>query len=130
MLVERDCTWRSLDPVSCMNHSSTQDCHHRRKESKKEEALRSSKLVPWGTGLLPLFLILALLLAACGAPAPAPQAPAEEPAAEAPAAEAEAPAEEADAEATEAPAEEAADPYVTIYGEQLPEDALPYDEQI
>jgi ABC-type transport system substrate-binding protein len=63
----------------------------------------------------PLLLIVALILAACPAPAagPAPAAPA--------------------AEATAAPAEEAAAPadaMTTIYGEVLPEDALPYAEQI
>ena len=57
--------------------------------------------------------------AGCSAPA----APAEEPAAEA----TEAPAEEA---AAEEPAEEAAGDNVTIYGETLPDDALPYDEQV
>lgn len=102
--------------------------------------MQPSKLIPWGSAklsLLAMLLMLALAMAACSAPAPAPSAPAEEPAAEEaaeePAAEeAEAPAAEAEAEAeaTEAPAEEAADPYVTIYGERLPEDARPYDEQI
>jgi len=66
-------------------------------------------------------LVFALLLAACPAPTAAPAA--EAPAAEAPAAE---------AAATEAPAEEAAatDPMMTIYGEMLPEDAVPYAEQV
>lgn len=81
--------------------------------------------------LVSLLLLLSLILAACPAPAaPAPEAPAEAPAAEA----TEAPAEEAAAEATEAPAEEATatdgDAYVTVFGETLPEGALPYAEQI
>ena len=64
-----------------------------------------------------LLLVFALLLAACPAPVAVP-------AADAPA---------ADAAATEAPAEEAAAPadaMTTIYGEVLPEDALPYAEQV
>lgn len=68
----------------------------------------------------PLLLIVALILSACPAPVPG-----QAPAAEAPAAE---------AAATEAPAEEAAagstDPMMTIYGTKLPDDAVPYDEQI
>ena len=68
----------------------------------------------------PLLLIVALILSACPAPVPG-----QAPAAEAPAAE---------AAATEAPAEEAAagstDPMMTIYGETLPEDAVPYEEQV
>ncbi|MCB0062378.1 MAG: hypothetical protein KDE19_09690, partial [Caldilineaceae bacterium] len=67
-----------------------------------------------------LLLVFSLLLAACPAPAPAPAA--EE--AEAPAAEA--PAEEAAPAAAEAPA----DAMTTIYGTTLPEDAVPYDEQV
>lgn len=66
---------------------------------------------------LPLLLVAALLLTACVAPAagPVPAAPA------------------AEAEATEAPAEEAAAPadaMTTIYGVQLPADALPYEQQV
>jgi peptide/nickel transport system substrate-binding protein/oligopeptide transport system substrate-binding protein len=72
-----------------------------------------------------LLVLLSLVLAACPAPA-APGETADAPAAE----EAEAPAEEAAAEATEAPAEEAAAGNVTIYGEELPADARPYEEQI
>lgn len=69
----------------------------------------------------PLLLIMALILSACPAPVPG-QAPAAAPAAE--------------EKATEAPAEEAAasdssaDPMMTIYGTKLPDDAVPYDEQI
>jgi peptide/nickel transport system substrate-binding protein/oligopeptide transport system substrate-binding protein len=67
-------------------------------------------------------MILSLVLAACGAPA------AQAPAAEAPAAEAPA------ADATAAPAAEApaadADPMTTVFGEALPENARPYDEQV
>ncbi len=65
---------------------------------------------------LSLVLVAAFVLTACVAPAagPAPAAPA--------------------AEATKAPAEEAAagstDPMMTIHGLKLPDDALPYDEQI
>jgi ABC-type transport system substrate-binding protein len=82
--------------------------------------------------LVSLLLLLTLILAACPAPAaPAPEAPAEAPAEEAAAEATVTPAEEADAEATEAPAEEAAaGGNVTIYGETLPDDALPYDQQI
>jgi ABC-type transport system substrate-binding protein len=71
-------------------------------------------------GVLSLLLVLMLLVQACAQPAA--------PAAEAPAA----PAAEAPAAATPAPAEEAAtaDPMVTIFGERLPDDALPYDQQI
>ena len=78
-------------------------------------------------GLVSLFVLLWLLLAACAAPA----APSVETHAEAPAAEATtAPAEEAAAE--EAASEETVsdDPYVTVFGERLPDDARPYDEQI
>lgn len=66
---------------------------------------------------LAFLLIGSLILTACPAPVanPAPAAPAEE----------------SKAAATEAPAAEAAaDPMVTIYGEKLPDDALPYDQQI
>jgi peptide/nickel transport system substrate-binding protein/oligopeptide transport system substrate-binding protein len=64
---------------------------------------------------LSLLLVTAFVLTACVAPAagPAPAAPA--------------------AEATTAPAEEAAAPadaMTTIYGATLPEDALPYEEQV
>ncbi len=71
--------------------------------------------------LLGLLLVFSFLLQACAtpaAPAPAPEASATE-----------APA----AEATEAPAAEApadADPMMTVFGEKLPDDALPYDQQI
>lgn len=61
-------------------------------------------------------LVLVSMLAACVAPAAAPAAPA------------------AEAAATEAPAAEAApadaDAMTTIYGETLPEDALPYEQQV
>ncbi len=62
---------------------------------------------------LALLLIMSLLLAACPAPAPAPSAG------------------EA-AEATEPAAEEAAsgDAMMTVFGEELPADAVPYDEQV
>ncbi|MBX3012376.1 MAG: peptide ABC transporter substrate-binding protein [Caldilineaceae bacterium] len=81
---------------------------------------RSRATLHWA----PLLLVIALLLSACPAPAaPAPEAPAAA-ATEAPAAEAPA------AAATEAPAEEVADPMVTIYGETLPDDAVPYAEQV
>ena len=64
---------------------------------------------------LSLLLVTAFVLTACVAPAagPAPAAPV--------------------AEATTAPAEEAAAPadaMTTIYGETLPDDALPYEEQV
>ena len=84
--------------------------------------------------LVSLLVLLTLIFAACSGPAAPAEAPAEAPAAEEPAAEAtEAPAEEAEeaeAEATEAPAEEAAAGNVTIFGTELPADALPYDQQI
>src|SRR5688572_21526353 len=97
----------------------------------KEDALHSSHPTPtakarYGAryGIVSLLLLLSLILAACPAPAaPAPAADAEEPAAEA----TEAPAEEA---AAEEPAAEAGADNVTIYGETLPDDALPYSEQI
>lgn len=61
-------------------------------------------------------LVLVSMLAACVAPAAGPAAPA------------------AEAAATEAPAAEAApaaaDAMTTIYGETLPEDALPYEQQV
>ena len=80
--------------------------------------------------LVSLLVLLSLIFTACAGPA-APAAPAEAPAATEPAPEAtEAPAEEPAAEATEAPAEEAAADNVTVFGETLPEDALPYDQQI
>lgn len=59
--------------------------------------------------LLPLLLVTALAFAGCAAPAAPAPAPAEEAA---------------------APAEEAADPYVTVFGETLPEGAAPYEEQV
>ncbi len=67
---------------------------------------------------LALLLIMSLLLAACPAPAAAPSAGE---AAEAPA-----------AEATEPAAEEAAsaDAMTTVFGEELPADAVPYDQQV
>lgn len=66
---------------------------------------------------LPLLLVAALIITACAVPAagPAPAAPAEEQAAEQPA-----------AEEAAAPA----DAMTTIYGEVLPEDAVPYEEQV
>ncbi len=80
--------------------------------------------------LLYLLLVMAMVLSACGAAAT-------------PAAEAPAPAEAAAPAATEAPKAEApapaaptavpvaeVDPMMTVFGEMLPEDALPYDEQI
>jgi ABC-type transport system substrate-binding protein len=70
-------------------------------------------------GVLSLLLVLMLLVQACAQPAA--------PAAEAPAA----PAADAPAAATAAPAEEAdADPMVTVFGERLPDNALPYEEQV
>lgn len=66
--------------------------------------------------VLPLLLLAALAITSCAAPA----APAPEQDAAAPDAAADAGAEAAESD----------DPYVTIYGEQLPEDARPYDEQI
>jgi ABC-type oligopeptide transport system substrate-binding subunit len=83
-----------------------------------------------------LLVLLTLLFAACSGQSAPAEAPAEAPAAEEPAEEAEAPAEEAEApaeeaEATDAPAEEAAaGGNVTIYGEELPADARPYEEQV
>jgi len=65
-----------------------------------------------GAWLLPLLLVFGLAFAGCAAPV-AP-APAEE---AAPAAEEAAPAEEVD-------------PYVTVFGEKLPADAAPYEEQV
>jgi ABC-type oligopeptide transport system substrate-binding subunit len=83
-----------------------------------------------------LLVLLTLLFAACSGQSAPAEAPAEAPAAEEPAEEAEAPAEEAEApaeeaEATDTPAEEAAaGGNVTIYGEELPADARPYEEQV
>lgn len=72
-------------------------------------------------GVVGLMLVLMLAIQACAPAAPAPTA--EEPT--------EAAAEPA---ATEAPAEEAAaeevDPMMTVFGEMLPEGAVPYDQQI
>jgi peptide/nickel transport system substrate-binding protein/oligopeptide transport system substrate-binding protein len=106
----------------------------------KEDALQSSHPTPTANarngvryGIVSVLMLLLLFAAACSAPAaPAPEAPAQAPAeeAEAEAPAEEAPAEEAEAEATEAPAEEAAADNVTIYGTTLPDDALPYSEQI
>ena len=62
---------------------------------------------------LALTLIFALLLSGCAAPAAAPAAE-------------EAPA--ADAGATEAESGDGV--YVTVFGETLPEGALPYDQQV
>ena len=87
-------------------------------------------------GLLSLVLIVALVISACGgggsaAPTAAPQEAAPTAAPAAPAVEATAaPAETPAAEATEAPAAEAADPMMTAFGEMLPDDARPYDEQV
>jgi len=81
--------------------------------------------------VLYLVLVMAMLLSACTSASPA--APAEEaaPAAtEAPKAEAAPVAAEAPAAApTEAPVAEA-DPMMTVYDVKLPDDALPYDEQV
>ncbi|MEX1020713.1 MAG: peptide ABC transporter substrate-binding protein [Litorilinea sp.] len=101
-----------------------------------------------------LLFAIVLMVAACGgnaAPAAEPAAPeppaaeveADEPEAEqADAEEADATAEDdADAEADDAEADDAEteeaeadaasdDPYVTVFGEQLPDDARPYDEQV
>lgn len=79
----------------------------------KFRSSQRSGLLRW----LSLILVTAFVLTACVAPAagPAPAAPA------------------AEAEATKAPAEEAAAPadaMTTIYGEVLPEDALPYEQQV
>ncbi len=70
----------------------------------------------WSTrAVWALLLIMALVLTACPAPAPAAEEAAEAPA----------------AEATTAGAEEAAaDPMMTVFGEMLPADAVPYEEQI
>lgn len=83
--------------------------------------------------MIAVLLVLAMVLAACPAPAaaPAPEQPAA--AATEPAAKEAAPAEEAAAAETPAAQEEAAapaDPMTTIYGEKLPDDARPYDEQV
>ena len=85
--------------------------------------------------LLYLLLVMSLLLSACGAAAtPAAEvaapAPTEAPKVEAPAAPAptDTPVPAA-AEPTVAPVAEV-DPMMTVYGTALPEDALPYDEQI
>ncbi|MEZ4836587.1 MAG: peptide ABC transporter substrate-binding protein [Caldilineaceae bacterium] len=79
---------------------------------------RSKKYV----GVVGLLLVLMLLIGACATTPAAPVA--EEPAAEAPAAE------EAEAPAAEEAAAEEADPMMTVFGEMLPEDAVPYDEQV
>ena len=85
-------------------------------------------------GMLSLVLILALVMSACGAPAAEPAQQEEAAPTEAPAEAAEAteaPAEMPAEEATEAPAAEAAtDPMMTAFGEMLPEDAAPYDQQV
>ena len=78
--------------------------------------------------VLYLMLVMAMVLSACAAPPPA---------AEAPAAEAPAPAEQAAPAPTEAPKAEApapaaaeADPMMTVFGVKLPDDAVPYDQQV
>lgn len=79
---------------------------------------RSNVHTKWS--IVALLLILSLLLAACPAPAPAPAGGEEA-----------APAESS--ESSESSAEEStapADAMTTIFGETLPEDAVPYDEQI
>ena len=77
-------------------------------------------------GVVGLMLVLMLAIQACAPAAPAPTA--EEPAeAAAEPAATEAPAEEPAAE--EAAAEET-DPMMTVFGEMLPEGAVPYDQQI
>jgi ABC-type transport system substrate-binding protein len=72
--------------------------------------------------LLALLVVGALLFTACAAPvAPVPSE--EAGSAEASPAEETVPAEEAAAETT-------ADPYVTVFGEKLPDDAVPYEDQV
>ena len=75
--------------------------------------LRVSRQSLWHATLLPVLVILSLVLGACQVPAAAP-------AAQAPAA------------ATTKPAEAAApaDAMTTIYGQKLPDDAVPYDQQV
>ncbi|MFN8443416.1 MAG: peptide ABC transporter substrate-binding protein [Caldilineaceae bacterium] len=81
--------------------------------------MRPSTTGGWLRTLLFVVPLIAIVLSACVAPAGT--APAAAP---------------AQAEATKAPAAEAAapaanaDPMMTIYGEKLPDDAVPYDEQI
>ncbi|MGB5049265.1 MAG: ABC transporter substrate-binding protein, partial [Caldilineaceae bacterium] len=78
--------------------------------------------------VLYLVLVMAMLLSACTPASPTAEAPAQEaaPAAtEAPKAEEAAPA----AAPTEAPVAET-DPMMTPFGVALPDDALPYDEQV
>lgn len=74
-----------------------------------------------------VMLAMALVFAACAAPVSAPAQ--EEAAASEPAAE-EAAATSAETPAAEEESDAAADPRVTIYGEQLPDDARPYEEQV
>ncbi len=87
--------------------------------------------------LLYILIIAAMVLSACGAAAPAAEAPA--PAEAAPAAT-EAPKVEAAPAATDTPVPAAAeptavpaaevDPMMTVFGTMLPDDALPYEEQV
>ena len=77
-------------------------------------------------GVVGLMLVLMLAIQACAPAAPAPTAEEPTEAAAEPAAT-EAPAEEPAAE--EAAAEET-DPMMTVFGEMLPEGAVPYDQQI
>lgn len=95
--------------------------------------MHSSKHTPTlrkQSAILALLLVVAMVVAACGSPAPA-QAPAAPTPTTAPAAAAPTPttAPAPEAAPTAAPVEEA-DPFVTIFGERLPEDARPYDEQV
>jgi ABC-type transport system substrate-binding protein len=85
----------------------------------------------WST--LAFLLVALLVLAACGGGAAPAQPTAAAPAAPAAEATPTTAAQQAAPEPTAAPTEEPvaeADPYVTIYGERLPEGALPYAEQI
>lgn len=81
--------------------------------------MRPSTTGGWLRTLLFVVPLIAIVLSACVAPAGT--APAAAPAQEATAAPAQ--------EAAAAPAE-GTDPMMTIFGEKLPDDALPYDEQI
>ena len=78
--------------------------------------MRPSTTGGWLRTLLFVVPLIAIVLSACVAPAGT-----------APAA---APAEATAAPAAEAPAADAADPMMTIYGTKLPDDALPYEQQI
>lgn len=73
-----------------------------------------------------LLLILALVLTAC----PAPAAPAEEAAAPAAEESADATAGEETEAAGDAEDATASDPMTTIFGEELPADAVPYEQQV